>query len=129
MKHRFRIIAFACHWCAYAAADLAGTARMAYPASVRIIRVLCSSMVHPHLVLEAFQRGADGVLVMGCREGECHYLDGNLRAKDRLSALEDMLETMGIESERFRLVWCSSAEAERFTQACVEMEQTLASLG
>lgn len=128
MDRDLKIIAFACHWCAYAAADLAGSARLSYPPSVRIVRVLCSSMVHPHLVLEAFQRGADGVLVLGCREGECHYLDGNVRAKARLSTVAEMLETMGIERERFQLVWCSSAEAERFAQACAEMEQAAASL-
>jgi F420-non-reducing hydrogenase iron-sulfur subunit len=124
-----KIIAFTCNWCAYAAADLAGIARMQYPAGMRAIRVMCSGMVHPNLVMEAFQRGADGVMVMGCHPGECHYVDGNLKAEARLVVLTETLEAMGLEEERFRLVWCSAAEADRFVAAVTDMTELLRVLG
>ncbi len=124
-----KILAFTCNWCSYAAADLAGTVRVQYPTNLRIIRVMCSGMVHPNLVTEAFQYGADGVLVMGCHLGECHYQDGNQKAKARLVVIEEMLSLMGLEQERFRLVWCSSAEAERFASMVQEATAALKELG
>lgn len=124
-----KIVAFTCNWCAYAAADLAGIIRMQYPHNVRMIRVMCTGMVHPNLVLEAFQLGADGVMVMGCHPGDCHYVDGNLKAEARLVVLNEMLETMGLEEERFRLVWCSAAEAERLVAAVTDMTDVLRELG
>jgi F420-non-reducing hydrogenase iron-sulfur subunit len=124
-----KIIAFTCNWCAYAAADLAGIARMQYPSGMRTIRVMCSGMVHPNLVIEAFQLGADGVMVMGCHPGECHYVDGNLKAEARLVVLTETLEAMGLEEERFRLVWCSAAEADRFVAAVTDMTELLRVLG
>jgi len=124
-----RIVAFTCNWCAYAAADLAGIVRMQYPPNVRIIRVMCTGMVHPNLVMEAFQLGADGVMVMGCQPGECHYVDGNVKAEARLAVVTEMMDAMGIEEERFRLVWCSAAEAERFVAAVTDMTELLRVLG
>lgn len=124
-----KILAFTCNWCSYAAADLAGTVRVQYPTNLRVIRVMCSGMVHPNLVTEAFQYGADGVLVMGCHLGECHYQDGNQKAKARLVVIEEMLSLMGLEQERFRLVWCSSAEAERFATIVQETTAALKELG
>lgn len=123
------ILAFDCNWCSYAAADLAGIARLQYPPNLRIIRVMCSGMVHPNLVVEAFQKGADGVMVMGCHPGECHYVDGNEKAQRRMAVVTEMLDTMGLEPERFRLVWCSSSEAERFAASVREMTETVRALG
>lgn len=123
------IIAFDCNWCSYAAADLAGIARLQYPPNLRIIRVMCSGMVHPNLVVEAFQKGADGVMVMGCHPGECHYVDGNEKAQRRMAVVVEMLDAMGLEPERFRLVWCSSSEAERFAASAREMTETVRALG
>ncbi len=124
-----KIIAFTCNWCSYAAADLAGTARIQYPTNLLVIRVMCTGMVHPNLVTEAFELGADGVMVMGCHPGECHYQDGNQKAKARLVVVEEMLSLMDLEKERFQLVWCSSAEAERFAAMVAEMTGTLREIG
>jgi len=124
-----KILAFACNWCAYAAADLAGTARAQYSAGLRVIRVMCSGMVNPNLVIEALERGADGVLLMGCHPGECHYQNGNQKAQARSSVIEEVLMLTGIEPERFRLVWCSSAEAERFAAIVRETDETLKVMG
>ena len=91
------ILAFCCNWCSYAGADLAGVSRQQYPPNVRIIRVMCSGMVHPNLVINALTKGADGVIMCGCHPGDCHYIDGNLKAQKRADAIFLMLEDFGLE--------------------------------
>ncbi len=126
---RPKIVAFCCNWCSYAGADLAGTSRIPYPASVRIIRVPCSGRVNPVFVVRALQRGADGVLVAGCHPGDCHYSTGNLYARRRLLVTRRLLAYMGIEPERLRLCWVSASEGERFAKVIEEMTAVLEKLG
>lgn len=123
------ILTFCCNWCAYAGADLAGTSRIQYPPNIRIIRVMCTGMVHPNLVVEALTKGADGVIMLGCHPGDCHYLEGNLRAEARKEAIELLLEDMGIEPERFRLEWVSASEGPRFAQIITDMVEQVRQLG
>jgi len=123
-----KIIAFCCNWCSYAAADLAGISRLQYPGSVRIIRVMCSGMVHPEMVLHALDKGADGVMIVGCHLGECHYIKGNELALARAEVLTDTMEDLGFESERFQITWVSSSEPERLAEAFRGMSARLASL-
>ena len=123
------VIAFCCYWCSYTGADLAGTSRIQYPPNIRIVRVQCTGMIHPNFVIEALTGGADGVLVCGCHPGDCHYLDGNLRAKSRADAIELMLEDFGLEPERFRLEWVSASEAQRFAQVITEMVEQVRKVG
>jgi len=123
------IVAFCCNWCSYAGADLAGTSRLQYPPNVRIVRVMCSGMVHPKLVMDALNKGADGVMICGCHPGDCHYLEGNLRAQKRAEAIELMLEDYGLEPERFRLEWVSASEGPRFAQVMTDMVEAVRSLG
>ena len=123
------IIAFCCNWCSYAGADLAGVSRLQYPSNVRIIRVMCSGMVHPNMVIDALTKGADGVMICGCHPGDCHYLEGNLRAEDRKEAIELLLEDFGVEPERFRLVWISASEGPRFAEVIREMTEAVRGLG
>ncbi len=123
------IIAFACNWCSYAGADLAGISRIQYPPAVRVVRVMCSGMIHPNLVIEALTKGADGVIACGCHPGDCHYLEGNLRAEKRAEALKLMLQDFGIEEERFRLEWVSAAEGPRFAQVMTEFTEQIRGLG
>lgn len=129
MSYEPKIIAFCCNWCSYAAADLAGTARMQYPVNVRIIRVMCSGMVHPEFILDALNQGADGVMVMGCPLGKCHYLDGNHITVARSEMIVELLEDFGYESERMSLTWLSSAEPDRFVRAVTEMTERIRKLG
>jgi len=124
-----RILAFCCNWCSYAGADLAGTSRIQYPPNARIIRVMCSGMIHPSLVIDALSKGADGVLICGCHLGDCHYLEGNVKAGARADAIRLMLEDLGIEPERFRLEWVSASEGGRFAQVMQEMVEAVRSLG
>jgi len=123
------IITFCCNWCSYAGADLAGVSRQQYPPNLRIIRVMCSGMVHPNMVIDALTKGADGVLMCGCHIGDCHYLEGNVKAENRKEALELMLEDFGLEPERFRLEWVSASEGPRFAEVAREMTETVRALG
>ena len=123
------IVGFLCNWCAYAGADLAGVSRLQYPPNMRAIRVMCSGMVHPNLVVEALEKGADGVIIMGWHLGECHYLDGNNKALARAQAIKLVLEDLGIDPERFAIEWVSSAEAPRFAQVVTEFTEKIKSLG
>lgn len=124
-----KIIAFCCNWCSYAGADLAGVSRLQYPPNIRIIRVMCSSMVHPTLVIDALTKGVDGVMMCGCHPGDCHYIEGNIRAENRAEAITLMLEDFGLEEERFRLEWVSASEGPKFAQVMKEMVDTIKELG
>jgi len=123
------IVAFFCNWCTYLAADLAGTSRMKYAPNARVIRLMCSGRVDPQFVLDAFARGADGVLIGGCHPGDCHYQEGNYKALRRFRLLKRMLLDMGIEEQRFRLEWISAAEADRLRDVMNEMTEQVRALG
>ncbi len=124
-----RIIGFLCNWCTYAAADTAGVSRMKQPPNVDIIRVMCSGRVDPTFVLKAFREGADGVLVAGCHPGDCHYSEGNYKTLRRMTLLRKLLEQFGIEPERLRLEWISSAEAPKWAQVAREFTEQVRALG
>ena len=124
-----RIIAFLCNWCSYAGADNAGIARIPSPANILPIRVMCSGRVSPEMVLRAFRSGADGVLVLGCHIGECHYINGNHRTAKRIPVLRNMLGYVGIHPDRLRLDWVSAAEAPKFAQVTEEFVETVRALG
>ena len=124
-----KIIAFCCNWCAYAGADLAGISRMQYPATTRIIRVMCSGTVSDHLMLKAFAAGADGVLVAGCHPRDCHYVKGNLSARRRVTGLKVFLEEVGISPNRLRLEWISASEGDKMTQTVKSFTETIEQLG
>ena len=123
------IIGFCCNWCSYAGADLAGVSRLQYPPNMRIVRVMCSGMVHPNLVIDALTKGADGVIICGCHIGDCHYIEGNLKAENRKEAIDLLLEDFGLEPERFRLEWISASEGPRFAEVMREITETLRELG
>jgi len=124
-----RIIAFFCNWCTYLAADLAGTSRLKYAPNVRVVRVMCSGRVDAQFVLEAFARGADGVLIGGCHPGDCHYQEGNYKALRRFHLLKRLLKEMGIEEERFRLEWISASEGEKVKAVINDMVEKVRALG
>lgn len=123
------IIALCCNWCSYAGADLAGVSRLQYPPNVRIIRVMCSGMVHPNFVIDALTKGADGVIICGCHPGDCHYMEGNLKAQKRADGIYLMLDDLGIERERFRLEWVSASEGIKFAQVMREFTEQIRNLG
>lgn len=123
-----KIVAFLCNWCSYAGADKAGAAQVPYPPNVRIVRVMCSGRVDPQLALEAYRQGADGVLILACHPGDCHYKEGNLRAAQRHRLLLELLGQFGIEPERCRFDYVSAGEPEKFVRVVTEMVESLRSL-
>ncbi len=123
------IIAFCCNYCAYAAADLAGSKRMQYPASVRIIHAPCTGKIEMEHILEAFLKGIDGILVAGCLEGGCHFLEGNLRARKRTDRIREMLAEIGMGEERLKMVNLSAAMAPTFVESVQEMVNKVRALG
>jgi F420-non-reducing hydrogenase iron-sulfur subunit len=124
-----KIVGFLCNWCSYAGADLAGTSRIQYPPNIRIIRVMCSGSVDSMYILRALLEGADGVFVGGCHPGDCHYIDGNYKARRRMVLLENILETLGLEKERVWLRWISASEGQKFADTMKEMTESIRKLG
>lgn len=124
-----RIVGFLCTWCSYAGADKAGTAQTPYPPNVGIVRVMCSGRVDPQFVLAAFAQGADGVLILACHPGDCHYKEGNHRAVTRQFLLRRLLEQFGIPQERCRFDFVSAGEGDKFVRIVEEMTNALKGLG
>lgn len=123
------ILAFCCHYCAYAAADLAGSMRLEYPDNVRVLRLPCTGKIEVDYILAAFERGVDGVIVAGCLEGGCHFIEGNLRARRRVERAKQMLGEIGLEPDRLEMYNLSSAEGTRFAEIVTEMSERLGRLG
>lgn len=124
-----KIAGFLCNWCSYAGADKAGGAQIAYPPNVKVIRVMCSGRVDPQFVLEAYRQGADGVLILACHPGDCHYKEGNFRASQRHRLVLSLLRQFGIEEERCRFDYVSAGEGEKFAAVVTEMTETIRALG
>src|SRR4030042_3499351 len=124
-----KIVAFCCHYCAYASADLAGSMRLQYPAGVRIIRTPCTGRLEVEYYMKALENGVDGVLVAGCLEGGCHFIDGNLVAKKRVIATRAILEECGIEKERLRMVNISAAMAVTLVEIIHDLVNEIKQLG
>ncbi len=124
-----RVVAFCCRHCAYAAADLAGSSRLAYPPPLRIVELPCTGRVDVLTVLRSFEDGADGVLIAGCLEGKCHYLEGNLHARQRVERIRKILGDVGLGGERVRMVNISAAMGAQFAEIASEMVERIAALG
>ena len=123
------IVGFLCNWCSYAGADKAGTAQSPYPPNVNVVRIMCSGRVDPQFVLSAFEKGADGVIIMACHPGDCHYREGNFRAVQRYRMFVRLLEQLGIEKERCRFEYISAGEGEKFVKVITDMVESVRGLG
>ena len=128
-KFEPKILGFLCNWCAYAGADLAGVSRFQYPTNIRVIRVMCSGRVDPVHIFNAFKKEIDGVAVLGCHPGDCHYQTGNLEAENKMKMTKKVIEKVGIDSNRLYLDWVSAAEGKRFSEVVSEFTDTIRDLG
>jgi coenzyme F420-reducing hydrogenase delta subunit/predicted transcriptional regulator len=124
-----KIIGFLCNWCSYAGADLAGVSRIQYPTNIRIVRVMCSGRIDPTIPLEVLRMGADGVIVLGCHPGDCHYVEGNLYEERKIKMLKKLIALTGLEPERLRLEWVSASEGQRFAKVVTEFTNQIKELG
>ena len=123
------VIAFLCNWCSYAGADLAGTSRIQYPANLNVIRVMCTGRVNPLFALNAFQQGADGVLVSGCHPGDCHYMEGNFYARRRFTMMKELLEYVGVDPKRFHMSWVSASEGAKWKDVVTSVVEEAKEVG
>lgn len=124
-----KIVAFVCNWCSYAGADMAGNMKLNYTPNVNLIRVMCSGRVDPEFIMEAFRGGADGVMVLGCHPGDCHYIEGNYNTLKRYNMLKPLLDQFNIEQDRLYLDWVSASEGEKFARVMGEMNDRVTQLG
>ena len=131
MAERFepKIIAFTCTWCGYPSANLAGVNKIQYPANIRIVRVMCSGSVEPGVIMDAFESGADGVIVIGCLMDNCHYVSGNKKAQERVDALKKLFDIVGMDSKRLRTEWINASERTKFAKTVNEFVDEVRSLG
>lgn len=123
------IVAFCCTYCAYTAADLAGSMRLRYPTNVKIVKMPCTGKIDALYIMRAFEHGADGVYIAGCYEGQCHFLEGNINAKRRVRYLKKVLEEIGVGGERLDMFNMSAAEGPRFAEVANLMTERIKSLG
>ena len=123
------LLAFCCNWCSYAGADLAGLSRLKYPPNIRIIRTMCSGRVDPKFIIDAFENGADGVLIAACHLGDCHYISQNYKTYKRVNLLHKLMDTFGLEKDRLRLEFISAGEGNKFADTVIEMVDKLKELG
>lgn len=123
------IIGFLCNWCSYSGADSAGRAQKDISPNIKIVRVMCSGRVDAQHIVKAFQHGADGVMVLGCHPGDCHYKDGNYKTLRRMELLKRVVQQMGVEPERLQLDWVSASEGDKFVEVTTRMVDTVRKLG
>ncbi len=123
------IIAFFCNWCTYTASDLAGTSRLSYPPNVRVIRMMCTGMVDPKYVIKALLEGADGVMISGCHPGDCHYINGNYKARRRVKLLKEILPKFGFDKNRLKLTWIGASDGVKLAEAIDELVTQIKELG
>ena len=123
------VLAFSCNWCSYTSADLAGVNRIHYPANVHVIRFMCSGRIESDFIMRAFECGADGVIVSGCKLGECHYISGNEKAQKRLDMTGRLLDLLGIGADRLGSVWISAAEGAKFANYMNEFVEKIRTMG
>jgi Fe-S oxidoreductase/coenzyme F420-reducing hydrogenase delta subunit len=128
-KFEPKIIAFTCTWCGYPSASLAGVNKIDYPPNIKIVRVMCSGSVEPSVVMDAFEHGADGVIVIGCLMDNCHYVSGNKKAQERVDALKRLFDIMGLDSRRLRTEWINASERTKFAKTVSEFVEEVRALG
>jgi len=124
-----KIVGFMCNWCSYAGADLCGVSRYQYPPNLRVARVMCSTRIHPHIVMRILAEGADGVMIGGCHLGDCHYISGNYYTEKRFDLMKKLLQVVGFEPERIRLEWVSASEGEKFSKVVTDFTNKIKALG
>jgi len=124
-----KILSFLCNWCSYAGADFAGVSRFQYPANIRVIRTMCSGRVNPAFVITALLSGFDGVLVLGCHPGDCHYLTGNYHAQKKMAMTGQLLDMAKVHPDRLHLDWVSASEGKRFAEIVTSFTSRIKSLG
>src|SRR4030042_9566 len=128
-KFEPKIVAFTCTWCGYPCASRAGVNKVEYPPNVMIVRVMCTGSVEPGVIMDAFENGADGVIVIGCLMDNCHYVSGNKKAQEHIDALKKLFDIIGLGSGRLRTEWINASERAKFARPVGEFVEEVRALG
>jgi len=118
-----KVIIFACNWCSYAGADLAGTSRVQYPTNTRIIRTMCSGRVDIDYIKHCFVKDAGAVMLTGCHPQDCHYISGNDFALKRENKIRTWMKRNNIDDKRFMIEWMSAAEGKKFADVVSQISE------
>ena len=124
-----KIVAFVCNWCTYAGADLAGTSRLKYDASIRVLRVPCTGRIDTLFIVKAYEQGAECVLVSGCHPGDCHYDAGNYHARRRWTIFRELMSFLGIDDRRLQFSSVSAAEGVKWAKLINGLVEEIKSKG
>ncbi|MBI5522351.1 MAG: hydrogenase iron-sulfur subunit [Desulfarculus sp.] len=124
-----KVLALICTYCTYTAADMAGSMRLQYPPGVRVVKLLCTGKVDVLYLLEAFRAGADAVMVSGCEIGDCHFLEGNLRAKERVAHAKELIAEAGLDPGRVEMFHIGASDAPKWAEAVRQMTRRAQELG
>ena len=124
-----KVLAYCCTFCAYSAADLAGSMRLQYPTNVRVVKIQCTGKMEPILILKALEQGADAVMVCGCAFGDCHFVEGNVRGKRWVKYTKQLLAESGLEPERIEFFHVPASAGPRFAEVVEEMTERARKLG
>lgn len=129
MTYEPKILAFVCNWCAYGSTESAGVTKRNYPANVKMIRVTCSARVQRDLILEAMQNKIDGIIVLACNIGNCHYMDGNKRAKIRVESTARFAKNVGIDPQRIQFQEIRASEGDKLAEKLTSFVNQIKKLG
>jgi coenzyme F420-reducing hydrogenase delta subunit len=124
-----QITAFYCIYCGYMAADTAGALHIQYPANVKFVRMPCTGKTDTRYLLEAFEQGADGVYIVACPIGNCHHVRGNERGHKRVEHTKQILDEIGLGSDRLNMYFMSGSQGQSFAMAAQEMTERIRELG
>jgi F420-non-reducing hydrogenase iron-sulfur subunit len=124
-----RIVAFCCNWCSYAGADLAGVSRYTVPTSFRIIRIMCSGRMDPAQCTALLEEGMDGIMVLGCPPGDCHYFEGNYHAEIKMHWAKALLKDTQFGDERLLFDSVAASEGQRFVTVITDFIDRIRRLG
>jgi len=124
-----KIVVFTCNWCQRGGIDLSAIAEECGMPTVKIVKSMCSGEIAPAHILKAFKSGADGVFVVGCPLGDCHYISGNYKARRRVKLMKNVLSQLGIEPERLSIALLSESETAKFKTALSKFSDNVCSLG
>lgn len=124
-----KILAFVCNWCAYGSTESAGVTKQNYPSNVKMVRVTCSARVERDLILEAIQNRIDGIIVLACNIGNCHYMDGNKRAKIRVESTARFVRNIGVNPDRIQFQEIRASEADKLAEKLTDFVEKIKELG
>lgn len=124
-----KIVYFMCGWCGTGGAETASAHHLYYPENVLPFRFNCTGSISPVHILRTFIEGADGIIISGCHPGDCHYNDGNFRARRRVASIKSILDSLGLDGNRIWFRYVAHGEGKRFVDTAAEFNEHIKKMG